>query len=226
METKIISIFYIIDEFFKELGYKHHSQAKVTDSEIVLVAVLAAYYYGGNLKKSLQLCVLQKFINPLSESRFSRRLSNIKDEVWHLLFSLFNQTKEKCFIVDSFPVPVIKNARVWRSRMINPEGNKGYCASKKEYFCGFKVHLVISQTGVPIEVFISPGSMHDMKAFKHLSLNLSKKSILLADAAYTDYKFEDTLKKERNITMVVRRKKMPKRSLSSTIQNFIKKENI
>lgn len=223
MEMKIISTFYIIDEFFKGMGYKPHPQALLTDSEIVFVAILAAYYCGGNLKKALSLCILQKYVKSISYSRFIRKLRKIKDEIWYAFFSLFDKTKEKCFIVDSFPVPVIKNARIYRAKIINPENNKGYCASKKEYFCGFKVHLVITQTGVPVEFFISPGSMHDIKAFKRLSLNIPNKSILLADAAYTDYKFEEKLKKERGITMVVKRKKNAKKKPLITSSKLYKK---
>jgi hypothetical protein len=223
MELKIIATFYIIDEFFKAYGYKHHPQAKITDAEIVFVAVLAAYYCGGNFKKTLWLCRSNNYIKPLSESRFSRRLSNIKDEVWSMLFSLFNQVKERCFIVDSFPIPVIKNARISRAKIIDPEKNKGYCASKKEYFCGLKVHLVTSQTGIPIELFISSGSMHDIKALKHLTLNLPGQSILLADAAYTDYQLEERFKKERDITMVVKRKKNAKKAPLANNPNLYKK---
>ena len=42
------------------------------------------------------------------------------------------------------------------------EKYRGYQASKKRYFYGIKVHMVVTTDGKPIEFILSPGSCSDI----------------------------------------------------------------
>ncbi len=61
---------------------------------------------------------------------------------------------------------------------------RGYQASKKQYFYGFKVHLLVTAAGEPIEFFLSEGSLHDLEGLKRLPLDLPAGSTLFGDKAY------------------------------------------
>ncbi|MGZ5283257.1 MAG: hypothetical protein ACXWEY_13350 [Bacteroidia bacterium] len=52
---------------------------------------------------------------------------------------------------------------------------------------------------------------------------MSRESKIYLDAAYKDYKFEDSLKRMANISLLVQRKKNTKRKRSRKIENLIKK---
>ena len=67
---------------------------------------------------------------------------------------------------------------------------RGYQASKKQYFYGFKVHLLVTAQGHPVEFFLSPGSLHDLEGLKRLSLDLPPGATLYGDKAYKDHKEE------------------------------------
>jgi Transposase DDE domain len=51
-------------------------------------------------------------------------------------------------LVDGFPMPVCKFARVHFSSIFKGHAAYGYCATKKERYYGFRGHLVISSLGV------------------------------------------------------------------------------
>jgi hypothetical protein len=48
------------------------------------------------------------------------------------------------YVVDSFPIPVFDNIRIWRSKLYEGEEFRGYVASKKRYFYGLRVHMLVT----------------------------------------------------------------------------------
>ena len=103
-------------------------------------------------------------------------------------------------------------------------GKLGYTASKKQYFFGIKVHMVVDVDGIPIEFAFTPGSVSDVKALWILNLNLPTGSRLLGDRAYTDYFFEDLLLELEKIQLLAKRKKNLKRQHTYE-QNLCLKQN-
>jgi hypothetical protein len=116
-------------------------------------------------------------------------------------------------VVDSLPVPVCDNIRIKRCQLLPGEEHRGYIASKKRFFFGLKVHLLVTGQGAPIEFVLTPGSTSDISAFKELELDLPAGSIIHADRAYTDYREEDLLKEAGEILLQPQRKRNSKRRL-------------
>ena len=56
-------------------------------------------------------------------------------------------------MIDSLPIAVCDNIRIRRSKIYSTEDFRGYQASKKRYFYGLKVHLMVTQAGQPVECF-------------------------------------------------------------------------
>jgi len=48
----------------------------------------------------------------------------------------------------------------------------GYIASKRRYFYGLRVHLVVTGAGEPVEFALAAGSEADVTIFKELGLDL------------------------------------------------------
>ena len=76
------------------------------------------------------------------------------------------------YVIDSFPVSVCKNVRISGSKLIRGEGFRGYNASKKEYFYGFKIHVITTGEGLPVEFLVTPASVHDNKALQRMDMDL------------------------------------------------------
>jgi hypothetical protein len=112
--------------------------------------------------------------------------------------------------VDTFPIPVCDNIRISRCRLYREERYRGYKASKRRYFYGLKLHLLITQTGEPVEFFLTPGSTSDLSGLYGFDFDLPEGATIIADKAYNVYWFEDMLQ-EVGIHLLPIRKKNSKR---------------
>ena len=96
-------------------------------------------------------------------------------------------------MIDSFPIPVCDNYRIPRAKLYHDERYRAYQASKRRFYYGLKLHLLVTQSGQPVECFLTPGSYSDVKGLRDLAFDLPPDSEIYADKAYTDYEVEDVL---------------------------------
>jgi len=151
----------------------------------------------------------------LSRSRFSRRLSrlgHLVEVVFHQLgWTLKELNLESRYSLDSFPVAVCDNIRISRCRLAQGSQFRGYVASKRRYFYGVRMQVVVTVEGVPVEFSILPGSLSDMAGLAELPLCLPGRAEVAADAAYTYYEWEDALAHTDGVRLLVGRKRNSKR---------------
>lgn len=228
METQIIEIFCIVDDFLKTIEFKDDRQAKISSTEIVTVVVAAAWYFGGNHEKSKKFFIdyglMKKMLN---KGQFNRRLHAIPLKIWanlrYLLTQIFkNRNTTQEYAVDSFPVSVCKNIRINRCNIYDEEIYRGLISSKKEYFFGIRVHMICTISGEPIEIIFAPGAMSDAKIFQEFEFNLPSGSKLYGDKMYNNYKLEDMIKNSLNIDILPIRKSNLKRQHEPSIAKHIR----
>ena len=211
-EYEIIALFCHLDDFCK--AHKlHDSRREMTDSEVLLTALIAARAFRGNLSLACKFLKENKYCpHMLSKSRFNRRIHQFPEWLWLEVMKTF------CFernvqehIVDSFPIQTCRMARRYRSNLFVGDQYLGYNAAHKQWYVGLKVHLISTAKGNPLSFIISPGSEHDLTALKIMEIPLGRESILYGDKAYTDYEWEEELKAERDIELIAQRKSNSKR---------------
>jgi hypothetical protein len=222
MDDTIITTYYLCDEFLKAIGHHDDQQVRLSTAEVMSVALLAAAFFGGNIEASRSFLDEYGYIEKaLSKSRFNRRLHAIDPSLWQTLFDLLaevfkHNNATQSYVVDSFPVAVCDNIRIRRCKLYPPqehgEAFRGYIASKRRYFYGLRVHLVVSGEGEPVEFSLAAGSEADIAVFKEMGLELPEGSIICADKAYTDYHYEDLLE-EVGLHLKAQRKKRSKRPM-------------
>ena len=61
--------------------------------------------------------------------------------------------------------------------------DKGYCASQKKYFYGYKLHRVCSAAGVTQSLYLIKASVHDVHCLKDLK-ELFSKCMIIGDKGY------------------------------------------
>ena len=197
MEHRIITIFYLIDEYLRIMGIKDDVRVKVSSSEVLLVGYMAVNDFNGNYFKAYQYLKELKIIKMLEYTRFIRRLNNLEEVIEGLflwLGGLFKQLENtQIYSVDSFPVELCNITREKRCNLWSDKKLKGYNASKQKYFYGFKVHMVVNTNKEPIYFYISEGSMHDIKASYKFLPSLPKNSIVIGDKGYVSNELKNFL---------------------------------
>lgn len=213
---KIISIFGIIDEILIGIKHPEDTRRSVSDSEIIVTAIVAAKFFGGNQYHAINFMKSHGYIPKMvSESRFNRRLH----AVGYLLYKLFLQIgiylKDVCcemhYIIDSFPVAVCDNIRILQSKIVKGKKWRGYTASMRRYFYGVKVQLMVTGSGIPIAFCFTAGKEGDVKSLERIIGTLPPEASVYADSAYTDYGIEDNLFAKKSIFLKTQRKSNSKR---------------
>jgi hypothetical protein len=231
LEDTITTTYYLCEEFLKAVGHLDDRQARLSTAEVMCTALVAAAFFGGNIEKTRSFLEEYGYIRKaISKSRFNRRLHAIDPHLWRMLFDLLAETfkhsrLEQTYMVDSLPVAVCDNIRIKRCRIYprqeHGEKFRGYVASKRRYFYGLRVHLVVSGSGEPVEFSLAAASEADVKVFKEMDLDLPEGATIHADKGYTDYSYEDLLE-EVGVTLLSQRKRNSKRVHSASTEFLAK----
>lgn len=215
MDTQIVAIYCICDDILKGMKHYEDKQRQMSDAEVMTTSIVAGLFFSGNMEKSRIFLQEHGYIpKMLEKSRFNRRQHKIAElflVVFDLLGDFWKQWNEKSvYVIDSFPVSACDNYRIQRCRLYEGEDWRGYQASKRRYFYGLKIHLMVTEQGRPVEFFLTPGSWSDTRALKMYNFDLPEGSLVTGDKAYTDYAFEDLLD-EAHLDLQPLRKKNSKR---------------
>jgi hypothetical protein len=182
MDTQIIVIFCLCADMLKSLHHYEDTQCRMTDAEVMTTAIVAMLYFKRNF------CLA---------SRFNRRLHRSAD-LFLTLFLRLGETWKKLnersvYVIDSYPIAVCDNIRIKRSKIYPGEGYRGYLPSKKRYFYGLRIHIMVTEQGEPVEFFLAPAAFSDTGALRQYHFDIPEHSWITGDKAYTDNTVEDLL---------------------------------
>jgi hypothetical protein len=124
------------------------------------------------------------------------------------------QIEKQTYVVDTKPISMCQNIRIpnchlaknhkskekvenkktGRLRKKVDEDYRGYCASKREFYYGFKLNLMKNCLELPREYSIHTGKTGDLDCYRSLNLNLPPNSEILGDKAYNDLQLEQDCK--------------------------------
>jgi hypothetical protein len=219
MDKQIVLVYCLCDDVLRALNHYEDAQRQMSDAEVLTTAIVAALYFGGNIEKARILLSDHGYVPAmLGKSRLNRRLH----ECSHYLEALFAFLAEawktlnecKLYVIDSFPVKACENCRIPRCRLYRDEQFRGYQASKRRYFYGVKIHLMVTAEGQPVEFFLTPGCVSDTRALRMYRFDLPEQADIIGDKAYNDYEFEDSLK-DCNMNLKPLRKDNSKRKIAA-----------
>jgi hypothetical protein len=204
----IVTTYVIIAEVMQHAGHRDHPLARVTDAEVLTVAVVAAAAFQNHHARALQVMQgLGYLAGRLSTSRFNRRLHALAswlEGLLALLGELF--ATGEAFVLDSLPLPVCRRARAGRGRKVRGRAYYGYCAAKREKFFGWRLHLVTTPDGVPVAFTILPASCHDLTPVHELTAHLPAGAAVYTDKAYNSRADEASILADTGVHLVPQRK--------------------
>ena len=198
MDDRILAVYCLCDDLL--IGFRHQQdpQTQMSDAEVMTTAIVAALDFGGNFETARRYLSTPNYIpSMLSKSQFNRRLHRIKP-MFLALFEILAETfksmnTESRYAIDTIPIPVCDNIRINRCKIYQSEAFRGYQASKKRYFYGVKIHLMVTADHQPVEFYLTPGSTGDVEGLAWFDFDLPEGSLVHGDKAYNNYEIEDIL---------------------------------
>jgi hypothetical protein len=194
-------------EFESENFLSQIRKPRLTDLKVIAINLTSEYM---SIDSEYQLFrILPVEITSLIErsvyNRRKRKLFVYMERIRKLLAEKFNST-EKYFVVDSMPLEVCKLSRSSRSKICKEIDyalpNRGYCASQKMHYYGYKLHAICSVEGVFQSLDISPASVHDIHYLKDIKQQI-KDCTVLGDKGYLSSDYQLDLFTSHNIKLEV-----------------------
>jgi hypothetical protein len=141
-------------------------------------------------------------------TRFNRRRRALTDALLWLrqrLLARVDYAADRYCVIDSLPVPVLgfhlvpgaASARYWRTA----GADYGRVTTKKQTIFGYKLHLLVTLTGVIRTFSLAAASLHDITVAPEL-LGEEWDRVVLGDKGYVSAPLARALQVERQVTLV------------------------
>jgi len=194
---KLVTLFYLIDEFCKEfepawrkqrmtLGLAYRNKpCRMSLSEILTIIVhfhqsnhkTFKYYYLDYVCAHLR----SDFPNLVSYGRFVELMGEVTTPMVTMLVSLLS-TPSTANYIDSTKLVVCHNRRIRRNKVFKGLAARG--KSSMGWFYGFKLHLIVNEHGEIISFFITPGNVPDNNIETVIKLARKMQGNLFGDRGY------------------------------------------
>ena len=172
--------------------FRRGTVPKFSDVEVIALSLTAeclSIDSENYLFSKLNTEYLEKFENLISRRQYNDRrkvLFEKTEQVRKLMAERLNRQAD-VFAIDSMPLEICKLAREQRNKMGKESDDhspdKGYCASQKKYFYGYKLHSVCSAAGVIESLDLTKASVHDVHYLKDVK-ELFSNCIIAGDKGY------------------------------------------
>ncbi|MEP7286685.1 MAG: IS982 family transposase [Chloroflexota bacterium] len=178
----IVTGYVAIDDILKGYRFRDNCRATGTAAEILTVGVRAAQYFQNHHERTLCVMTRLGYVVRVSVSRFNRRLHALRkwlNGIVSLVVAKYAQGE--VFIMDSMPLSVCKRARAGRCKKVRGKALSGFCAAKREKFCGWRLHQICTPEGVPVSFDLRPAAEQDLTPIHELTFALPPGSSVFGD---------------------------------------------
>jgi len=187
-------------------GFRQIRKPKLSNIELIAMNFTAEYMSIDSECQLFRTIINSNLADKIERSVYNKRKRKLFDYIEEIRKTLAAKLNdfEQYFIVDSMPLGVCKISRASRSKICKEQEytfpNKGYCASQKMYYYGYKLHGVCSVSGVFQSLDITPASVHDINYLKDIQTQLSD-CVLLGDRGYLSATYQLDLFQTANIRL-------------------------
>ena len=167
-------------------------------SDIELIAIdLTSEYLGIDSELDLFRNLPINLFSRIERSVYNRRKRKSFSHKESIRKSMANSiSQSECYILDSMPLEVCKWSRNQRCRIckenIGTSPDRGYCASLKSRYYGYKLHAVCTVDGVFTDFDLTGASIHDIHYLKNIKL-MYQNCTILGDKGYISVDYQRDL---------------------------------
>ena len=161
------------------------------------------------------------------QSRFNRRrrnLGTIINQIRRMLLADIETASDQLCIIDSLPIPVMNFHLVPASpnNWSCYGADYGRVESKKQTIFGYKLHLLVTASGVIVDFELAPASENDLSVGYELLCGHQDKQVI-GDKAYINAQIKDQLAQLNRIELITLPRRNQKQKISRQTKRRINK---
>lgn len=197
LDALITALYVQLDDFF---GPRHRGAGrppKLTDSELIALAIAQVFLGMPNDRQFLALArwrLGHLFPQLIDQSGYNRRLRALAPEIGRAISYLAWISPSFCDrlrLLDSTPVPCGQSRETVRRSQFAGSAGYGYCRSHSRWFWGFRLYLITAGDGMPIGWELAAANTGErVVATEMLQRIPVAGNIVLADKGFAGQEFE------------------------------------
>jgi hypothetical protein len=214
LEDLFCTVYCVIDDYYTlligeqaNLRRSPNNTPQFTDAEVItlaLVGELNSYNSERAWWRFVSKNYRYLFPHLCDRTRYGRRLRKLKlviEMIRHQWLFQLDVPSDRLRLVDSFPLRLLRLPRLSSSSCpFEYAATVGYCASLKEHYYGFKLHVLTDVRGIPVTFVLTPAFPHDNQGLPYLLDELIELGmwhltlIVIGDKAYIGVDYARRLK--------------------------------
>ena len=236
LEDYIINVFCLIDDLYCKISKENKIRKAgvgpaISDSEIITMLTVGEFLSMSDNSK-IHAYFKEHYLHffPKLEQESYKIFNKQATNLWNVIkiihgYLLNTIPLDNWLLTDGFPLPICHYARASRSTLFKDKTGFSYCAAKNERYYGFKVLLVTTASGLPVDYVIDSGNTDERELL--LRANLPPNSNVIGDKGFIGTEFAESLAQQSQARMITQTrsnmlKQIPK-SLNSLIVKFRKR---
>lgn len=226
----IIHVFCLIDDIYHNLfGSKGVRKAGYSailqDSELITMVTIGEFLGLSDNKKIwlyFKSCYQYYFpnISLVSYKIFNKHATNLWLVMRYIQVEILKQFHDcDLYLADGFPLPICHLARYKRCTLFHDKTALGYCAAKDERYYGFKIILVTTEDGVPIDYAIDAANIDERELLTRTAI--PEHTTIIADKGFINSKLQYELKQSYDINLLTPTRKNMLHKISDEFAKLI-----
>ncbi len=203
----------LVDDLWDDLPTDlkpHGQQSKCSNSELLTMVLVEECMGWDEETEAISQWRQHRDLFPHlpDRTRFNRRRRALTDALLWMrqrVLAALDYAQDRYCVIDSLPVPVIgfhlvpgaASARYWR----NAGADYGRVTTKKQTIFGYKLHLLVTLTGVIRRFSLAAASAHDIMVAPEL-LGEEWDRVVLGDKGYISAPLARALLADRKVTLI------------------------
>lgn len=220
LDTFITALYTTVDDIYKEefsdnLKRRPGIRARFSDSEVITLALAKEL-----LSFTSERCFLgyvrsnmgHLFPDIVEQSQLNRRTRYLMGAINHIrreMIDKLNASYEILRAIDNTDIPAVKFGRASYTNLFKGEAAYGHSSSKKMTYYGFKLFVMSTLEGIPVDFGLFPANTDDRVTADEV-LDFHSDITVVADKGFIDKDLAQRLKEEKNISMLVLKRRNQK----------------
>ncbi len=212
-DTFLVGLYLMVDEWLQREGQRYlrpvgGAPPRLSDAEM-LTLMLAHQLSQGKWRERRWLRFVWRnylpwFPDLTTQSAYNRRARNLTGVLNALRIQLVREVSTQLApegVTDGTPIHVRHWRRHGSHHLALPQADLGYCASKREYYYGYKLLALVTISGIIIEWGLLPASADERDGFEEM-MEGDEGWLVWGDKGFLDEERQRRLEEEQGIILI------------------------